>query len=502
MREMVTELTLRPVRDHKARVCVVYTGGTIGAIPRYRTNLSLYPASLDSMLSAVPEFGEEERIELGLASFREPLDSTYVTTRHWLALASFVERHYDAFDGFVILHGTDTMAYTASALSFLFNNLAKPVVVTGSQLPIRNRRGDAVMNLAAALQIAGYPASGLPCIPEVTLCFMDRLLRGNRATKVSAGRWQGFDSPNCSWLATIGERISVREDLLLPHPDQVRSPFFSDKSLCASVKVVFVNPCLTPEQLDQDLRIDGLEGAVLLTYGSGNMPTPQAFLEPLRMAIAGGNGFSKPIPVLNITQCLEGTVDADLYEAGAGLAEAGVANGSDLTPEAAVTKMCWALGRFTHEELRAQLQVSHRGEQSTDAYDLRLRPCNTSRGTVSTQTVDTKELAPSGPELARHLRHATVHFRGLQTGTGDGGDPVLRLFVNRHDNAGEAGSCLPEPAGQFQAHETSSGGTLVATVTSAVRNALQSAGVSVTLSAADADIRCDSIRLSVVTDAG
>ncbi len=186
---LYSELRVRPAPDHRSRVCLIYTGGTMGSVPTDSsspTSPNLRPASLVELLSSVPQLGQSEGIELGLVSFEEPVDSSAIGKHHWLAMARAIEEHYEDFDGFVILHGTDTMAYSAAALSFILNNLAKPVVLTGSQLPIQNRRGDAVMNLLAAVHIAGYKSTGLPLVPEVTLCFMDRLLRGNRATKVSA----------------------------------------------------------------------------------------------------------------------------------------------------------------------------------------------------------------------------------------------------------------------------------------------------------------------------
>jgi L-asparaginase len=493
---MYSQLSVRLLPGHRSRVCLIYTGGTIGSVPTDPAtpgSLRLRPASLEDLLEAVPGLGAAEGIELGLVSFHQPVDSAFVSRDHWLALACAIEEHYDAFDGFVVLHGTDTMAYTSSALSFLLNNLAKPVVVTGAQRPIKDRRGDAVMNLMSAIHIAGYRATGLPCIPEVTLCFMDRLLRGNRATKVSAERWQGFESPNFPPLAIIGERIRVHTDLLRPAPQNARYPFYVDKALAEQIRIVYVHPGLTPEQLQRDLNTDGLQGVVMLTYGSGNFPGSERFLEPIRKAC---------VPILNVTQCLEGTVEMRLYQAGGGLLETGVASGDNMTLEAGLAKMYWALARFKPDDVRAQLQISQRGEQGQNLFDLNFDPPEADCEQRAAAAIE-----PGSQQLhwrydPAAMKNATLRIRGLGIRQRDPGRPCsFRIFLNRPGASESTPALPPFMAGEYGAERVTRDGVFLAAVTQTMQSIAAAGPTTVTLVGVNADIWCRSIQIALYCEA-
>jgi len=499
---MCSSLSLRLCPGHRARVCLIYTGGTIGSVPSDPADpiaQGLRPASLEQLIDAVPWIGSEDDIELGLLSFNEPVDSSCVTKEHWLAIAAAIQKHYEAFDGFVVLHGTDTMAFTAAALGFLLNNLAKPVVVTGSQRPIHDRRGDAVMNLVAAVRIAGYKATGLPLVPEVTVCFMDRLLRGTRATKVSTERWQGFDSPNAPPLGSIGDRIKIHRDRLRPVPDNTVRPFYADLSLGDEIEIIYTTPGLTPKQLERALQTDGLQGVLLLTYGAGNFPGSEAFLDPIRRAIAGGEGFDRPIPILNITQCLEGTVEMRRYEASGGLLEAGVASGGDMTLEAGLAKMYWALPRFHGEDLRNQLQIERAAERSQDLFDLNFE-FDSNLGAVTVLEPGPQRL--SAAFLPDRLKAASLRVRGLDLEPRGEAPARFRVFINRPGAGPDTPADLPWCAGEFGIERCNQDGTLLVPVTTAIRSTLGAGPATVTLVGVGASLRCRSIHLALYTEAG
>jgi L-asparaginase len=470
--------------------------------PNSPSSPNLRPASLDDLLEFVPGLGESEGIELGLVSFKEPVDSSYVGKEHWLAIAEVVETHYESFDGFVVLHGTDTMAYSASALSFLLNNLAKPVVFTGSQLPIRDRRGDGIMNLQAAVQIAGYKATGLPCVPEVCLCFMDRLLRGNRATKVSAECWQGFDSPNYPWLGTIGERIKIHKERVPELVDNHQLPFYIDRKLAGGICIIHVHPGLNPTQFESFLRTPDVEGVILLTYGAGNFPTSEEFLRPLHAAIAGTDGFVRPLTVLNITQCLEGTVEMRRYEAGAGLLEAGVAAGDNMTVEAALAKMQWALARFHGNDIRSQLQIDQRGEQSQCFFDLSFDPAPHDCEERAQRVIEPPSRTAHGRYSTNRLKSATLRILGMGLKVLDPGRPsALRVFINAHDTSEETSPHQSYCCGEFLPDQIAADGSFLATVTRTVRTVVGNGPTTVSVVGVNAELWCQSIHLAFDLDA-
>lgn len=365
---------------------------------------------------ALRGFGQAQGIAWELRSLTQadgsevgPLDSSAVGPDHWLNIADAIERVYAKFDGFVVIHGTDTLAYTASALSFLLVNLAKPVVLTGSQNPIFVERNDARQNFLNALYVAGYKATGLPRIPEVTVCFGDVLLRGNRARKVSVEARTGFSSPNYPPLGLFGESIRINRKRLRKPPAAER-PFYVHRSLEDRVMDLTLYPGVKGKQLQPFFERDDIIGFVLRTFGSGTTPRDPDLLE----AVAGAARAGKVLLV--VTQCLEGGVDLGRYNASATLVESRVISGFDLTPEAALTKLMWMLALESGPELDAQIQMSHRGEQSHEHHHLSFEaPESVDRQTFSGR--------PTAPFLSKHLKRAILRARGVQASE-------LRFFLN------------------------------------------------------------------------
>lgn len=360
-------------RAHEPRLLVLHTGGTIGMrlgprgfaptrgalLETIRATPQLHDPTVPveirdgrSVLTT-PPFATGDRVRYELLEYDPLLDSANLDLSHWARFARELGRYHDQFDGFVILHGTDTMAFSAAALSFMLEGLQKPVVLTGSQIPLTRLRNDGLDNLLGALGLAAlYP------IPEVTLYFHHKLLRGNRASKHDTSSLDAFDSPNLEPLVRVGIDVEVNDALFLA-PDP--RPFRVCTELSPHVAALRVYPGITPEVLANFLR-PPLEGLVLETYGTGNFPERPELHEVLREAIARG------VLVLNVTQCPRGEVRAD-YQAGRALAEVGVIAGGDLTSEAAMAKLAVVLGQragadWSQEELMARLQRPIRGEMS------------------------------------------------------------------------------------------------------------------------------------------
>jgi L-asparaginase type I len=347
----------------QANVLVLYTGGTIGMTQTpngyapvegyFAKLLKTFPQLHDPAYPpfTTPPSRRPIRIRYDLRSYEPLLDSANVRLSDWARFARDIAEAHDRYDGFVILHGTDTMAYTASALSFLLEGLRKPVILTGAQIPLENLRNDALDNLLGALGIAGhYP------IPEVGLFFHHRLLRGNRATKVDAGGLDAFASPNLPPLVDIGIDVDVNWELLRPRThDMLRL----HTAMSPNVTALRLYPGITRTILENVLQ-PPLEGLVLETYGAGNAPhRERAITGPLRAATDRG------VVIVNVTQCLKGRVADSPYATGKALVEAGVVDGADMTVEAALTKLAFLLGqRRSPEEVRAQMGIDLRGELS------------------------------------------------------------------------------------------------------------------------------------------
>ena len=339
-----------------ARILLVYTGGTIGSVEDPDTG-ELKPFDFEHLRSRIPEIDALE-VQLDFESL-SPIDSSDMSIERWGELARLLFHRRDRYDGFVVLHGTDTMAYTASALSFMLPHFAKPIVLTGSQLPIGVVRTDGKENLLTAIEIAGKwdsadPERG-PLVREVVIYFGDELLRGNRAHKQDAEGFQALVSPNYPALAEVGVHVRFRRDLLLRPRGEARLL----EDLNAGVTVIHLIPGITPEAVAHQLTIPGLRAAILRTYGSGNAPRDPLFLGILSAAQERG------IFMVNVTQCTVGSVDANRYVTGAGLARIGVEPSLDITLEAAVTKlMVLAALHDDRESLRAAFKQDIAGEQT------------------------------------------------------------------------------------------------------------------------------------------
>lgn len=332
------------------KVLLVYTGGTIGMVQD--DSGSLRPFPMDHIYDVVPEL-KKCSYRIDTCQLDNLIDSSNMTPGFWVDIAEIIERQYDSYDGFVILHGTDTMAYTASALSFMFKNLAKPVILTGSQLPMGMLRSDGRENIICALELA---SAREVLIPEVCLFFENHLYRGNRSTKVSAENFDAFGSFNYPSLAKAGISLSYKPHLFLPLPPagrlEVRKRFDS------RIAVLKLFPGITPEVVNAVLNAEGLQGAIVETFGSGNAPTEPWFIDAMDRAIRRG------IILLNVTQCKAGAVKMCQYEASCDMNRIGVIGGHDITIEAAVTKMMYLLGTYPDnpDHVRESLGRSLRGE--------------------------------------------------------------------------------------------------------------------------------------------
>lgn len=311
------------------KILIIYTGGTIGM--HHNTKGALKPFDFGTILKQVPELNRLNCV-IHHHQFEELIDSSNIKPQHWIELASIIEKKYKQYDGFVILHGTDTMAYSASALSFLFENLGKPVIFTGSQLPLGAIRTDAKRNLITSVELA----SAKTIIPEVCIYFNSQLYRGNRVEKFASSKFDAFQSLNYPVLAETGVDISYNQLRILKAP---KKKLIVHKKLNPHIGLVRLFPGITEQWINNALSMDGLKALVLETYGSGNAPTFPWFLKSLKKAIDNG------ILIVNISQCSGGMVQQGKYETSYTLQQIGVLSGKDLTTEAALTKLMFLFGK-------------------------------------------------------------------------------------------------------------------------------------------------------------
>lgn len=347
--------------DFIPSILVIYTGGTIGMIENPATGV-LESFGLRSLMDNVPEL-KRFGYEISTLQFDPPIDSSEIEPLHWSRMVKMIADNYEFYDGFVILHGTDTMSFTASALSFMLKDLTKPVILTGSQLPIGKLRTDGRENLITSIEIAAAKKNHKAIVSEVCVFFESHLMRGNRTSKVNADRFNAFRSFNYPVLARAGVQIKYDASKFNSHSRPMRlKPHYT---LDQNVVVLKLFPGISQEIVEAILSIPTLKGVVLETYGSGNAPGKEWFIDKIKAAIDRG------LVIVNVTQCQIGRVQMKRYGSGHRLQEIGVLSGYDITTEAALTKMMYLFGKgYAPEKVKDNMRISIAGEITTDySYD-------------------------------------------------------------------------------------------------------------------------------------
>ena len=334
-------------------ILLIYTGGTIGMIKNSETG-ALENFNFNDLLESIPELNLLD-CNISSKSFSNPIDSSNMKPSNWIEIGTIIEDNYKNYDGFVILHGSDTMSYTASALSFMLENLAKPVIFTGSQLPIGDLRTDAKENLITSIQIASLVENNKPVVQEVGLYFEYKLYRANRTTKINAEHFEAFDSPNYPPLIISGVNLSINYQSLLTAKKNKK--LVVHKIFEPNILLVKLFPGINKETINHLFSTPNLKGMIFETYGSGNITNKKWFLKALKIII------DKKIPVVNVTQCAGGSVDMNIYSTNIIYRNIGIISGKDISTEAAVTKLMFMLGQnIPANNFKTKFETSLRGE--------------------------------------------------------------------------------------------------------------------------------------------
>ena len=340
----------------KPKILLIYTGGTIGMMKDYKTN-ALKAFDFTQLLDKIPEL-QQLNCQIKSISFDNPIDSSNMNTTYYVDIAEIIEHNYNLYDGFVILTGSDTMSYISSAISFMLENLQKPVIFTGSQLPIGDLRTDAKENLITSIEVACTQKNGVPMIQEVCLYFEYKLYRANRTTKMSAEQFEAFVSMNYPPLAESGVYLKFNEHYLL-NKSHIHSSLVVKKKLVTDIVILKMFPGITKNVVESILNIQNLKGVVIETFGSGNALNESWFVNLIKKAI------NNNIRIINVTQCLGGNVNQGHYETSVALKKVGVVSGKDITTEAAIAKLMYLLSEnFSLSEFTHYFEKSLRGEIS------------------------------------------------------------------------------------------------------------------------------------------